>query len=276
MRSTENNPFVFEKMEGVFGNKSQKEGILLKIQVLVAAMDQKDYLLPDKMNIQTEAVIGNQCDRNSVESFLHNGHRITYLNFAERGVGLNRNNALMRADADICLFADDDLVYSVDYPEIVAGAFGKYSNADVLIFNVDPEPKIKKAHRVNFFNYMRYGAVRIAVKLSSVREQGVYFNQSFGGGTEHSAGEDTLFLTDCLRRGLKIYAVPYCIGSLCNDRESTWFRGYNDKYFRDKGCLYRVLSRKWWKLLCFQDALRHQKLYQCSWRESYRKMKNVK
>ena len=29
----------------------------------------------------------------------------------------------------------------------------------------------------------------------SVRENGIYVNQCFGGGTEHSHGEDNIFLT---------------------------------------------------------------------------------
>ena len=82
----------------------------MKIQVLVAAVGQTDRSLPQKMNIQTDAIVANQCDENSVEQFEWNGHNVKYLNFVERGVGLNRNNALMRADADICLFADDDKI----------------------------------------------------------------------------------------------------------------------------------------------------------------------
>ena len=95
----------------------------MTIQVLVATMHQTDHSLLEKMNIRTDAIIGNQCDRNEVEDFEWNGHRIKYLSFAERGVGLNRNNTLMRADADVCLFADDDVVYYDDYAEKIEKAF---------------------------------------------------------------------------------------------------------------------------------------------------------
>ena len=111
----------------------------MRIQVLVAAMHQTDHSLLEKMNIQTDAIIGNQCDRNEVEDFEWNGHRIKYLNFAERGVGLNRNNALMRADADICLFADDDMVYVDGYAEKILTAFNENPDADVIVFNSSGE-----------------------------------------------------------------------------------------------------------------------------------------
>ena len=81
------------------------------IQVLVAAMNQKDHSLLEKMNIKSNAIIGNQCDYNSIEKFKYKDYDIVYLNFAEKGVGLNRNNSLMRATGDICLFADDDMIY---------------------------------------------------------------------------------------------------------------------------------------------------------------------
>ena len=43
-------------------------------------------------------------------------------------------NALMRADADICLFADDDMVYEDNYVEIIENAFRDNPYADVIVF----------------------------------------------------------------------------------------------------------------------------------------------
>ena len=39
----------------------------MTLQVLVAAMNQRDHALPEQMNLQSDALIGNQCDRNAVE-----------------------------------------------------------------------------------------------------------------------------------------------------------------------------------------------------------------
>lgn len=237
----------------------------MNIQVLVAAMNQSDRSLLEKMNIKTDVIVGNQCDRNSVEHFEFDGHRATYLNFAERGVGLNRNNALMRADGDICLFADDDMVYSDDYAEKVAKAFEDNPRADIIVFNLAEKNGeryiIKKKHRVGRHNYLRYGAARIAVRLARVREKTIYFNQLFGGGTEHSHGEDTIFLTDCLSAGLKIYAVPEFIAELTEERSSTWFEGYTDKYFIDKGILLRHISPRLHGLFALLLALKHRRGY---------------
>ena len=246
----------------------------MNIQVLVAAMNQTDHSLLDKMNIKTDVIVGNQCSYDSIERFEYNGLRAMYLNFSERGVGLNRNNTLMRADGDICLFADDDMVYVDDYEIIVKSAFEKFRDADVIAFNlIEKEPSryiIKKTMKVGYLNYLRYGTARVAVRLSSVREKGIYFNQCFGGGTEHSHGEDNLFLTSCLRAGLKIYAVPKFIAELTEERASTWNSGYDSKYISDQGKLYRTISKRWWRLLCLQDAIRRGKRdYKMSWKKAY-------
>ena len=109
----------------------------MTIQVLVATMNQTDHSLLKKMNIRSDVIVGNQCDLDCIERFSYREHRAVYLNFAERGVGLNRNNALMRADGDICLFADDDMVYHDNYVQTVTDAFKAHPDADVILFNLE-------------------------------------------------------------------------------------------------------------------------------------------
>ena len=129
-----------------------------RVQVLVAAMNQVDHSLLNKLNIQSDAIVGNQCCHNSIEHFTwgDNNYNITYLNFNEHGVGLNRNNALMRATGEICMFADDDMVYCDNYPKIVEECFSQHNRADVIIFNItEPVQKryiIKKQQKVKWYN----------------------------------------------------------------------------------------------------------------------------
>ena len=255
----------------------------MRIQVLVASMNQKDHSLIKRMNLQTDAIIGNQCDRNEIENFQFNGYQYTYLNFAERGVGLNRNNALMRADADICLFADDDIVYKDGYAKLIEDAFARHPDADILAFNLDQtqchtehfvprRKKIKKEAKVGFLNCLRYGTARIAVKLKSVRLNGIAFNLCFGGGTQYCHGEDNLFITSCLSKGLKMYSIPETIASLTEERVSSWNSGFDERYVLDQGMLFRCMSKRFWKFLCLQDALRRHSSYKMSFWMAYKKM----
>lgn len=217
----------------------------MRIEVLATTMNSKDDSLPRRMNLQTDAIIGNQCSYTSVVKQKYMDYAITYLNFDEKGVGLNRNNLLMRSSADVCILADDDMTFYDGYSNVVQSAFYEKKNAEMLIFNIDEKDvtnrrKNKKYKRVTLLNYMNYGAVRIAFKRKTVSYNACYFNLNFGGGTQHSSGEDSLFIRDCLRKGIKIYTAPYTLAYLNDDRESTWFNGYNEKYFFDKGCFLAV------------------------------------
>lgn len=238
---------------------------MFNVETLVVTMQQTDHGLLTKMNIQTDAIIGNQCDENRIEKFEYRGYNIRWLSFNERGVGLNRNNTLMRSKADICVLADDDMVYYDDYPQLVQQAFMEYPAADMIIFNIDEPVKNRhintRAVKVNKFNFGRYGAARLAFKRESIFLNGISFNLMFGGGTKYNAGEDCLFIKACLDKGLTIIAVPYSIAKLTNDRKSTWFIGYDEKYFWDKGVLNYFLNKRFAKILCLYHVLKHKKLY---------------
>ena len=250
----------------------------MTVQVLVATIDQQDHSLLERMNIQTDAIVGNQCDRNEVETFAYHDHVIKWLSFCERGVGLNRNNALMRADADIVMFADDDMRLVDSYETIVQQAFRKIPQADVIVFDLlyadKPRPPIRKIQRLSARSCMRFGTARISARLSSLRINGISFNLCFGGGARFSSGEDSIFLRDCLRHNLKIYSYPVFVASL-NGRESTWFKGYTDTYFFDKGVTFSVLFPRMGRWFAFAHCLKKRRRYaRYGWFRAYRQMKS--
>lgn len=239
----------------------------MKLEVLVSTMHQADFSIVQRMNIRTDAIIINQCGKNEYAEYEDGIKKIRMHSFDERGVGLSRNSALMRSKADICLIADDDVVYDDGYESIVLGAFEKNPKADILIFNLQYLNENRKDYlnthfegRVNFLNFMRYGACRIAFRRESVYRANIFFSLLFGGGAEYSCGEDTIFLADCLKNGLRIYSVPERIGTVSQE-ESTWFKGFNEKYFNDKGVLHRVIFKRLYVLINLQLAVRKYGLY---------------
>lgn len=220
----------------------------MRLQVLVSTMNQKDYSLLDRMNIQSDAIVINQCDRNKIEKFNYKGCSIIWISLNERGIGLSRNTALMRATGDIVLFADDDVEYVDGYPEIIENAF-KNHEADVILFDFKVKgssiykPREYKYKRIRWYNSMHFGAIHFACKRDKLYFEGIFFNLLFGGGAKYSCGEDNIFLSNVLKSGLKIITVPNCIGSVTFG-DSTWFKGFNEKYFYDKGILLGNIFRK--------------------------------
>ena len=80
----------------------------MKLQVLVSAVNQDILTIAERMGLESDAIIINQTDHFGYEEYAYNGRRIQCYEFQEKGVGLSRNNALMRAEADICLLYTSD------------------------------------------------------------------------------------------------------------------------------------------------------------------------
>ena len=217
----------------------------MRLQFLVSAVDQDVRELVKRMRLGADGVIVNQCGSNRYEAFEYEGHRMQCWHMTKRGVGLSRNTALLWADGDICLFADEDIVYRQGAAEAVLGAFARHPEADMLLFNVRVQEErrtywTQDTHRVRLYNCGRYPAYSFALRTAGLREKNVTFSLLFGGGAKYANGEDSLFIRDCIRKGLRVYAVPVEIGEEV-PRPSTWFHGYDGKFFHDRGVLYRAL-----------------------------------
>ena len=214
------------------------------VQVLVACMHQKDDSLYKEMNLQTDVILANQCDEYSYKLYTApDGNKIELISTADRGVGKNRNKALMNASGKYLMCADQDMIYVDGYEKIVTEAFAKCPKADIIVFNLEYLNRFTPARkengrfkRVHLWNCMRYGTARVAMRKGAVDKACLSFSTLFGGGAEFSSGEDSLFIRDAFRKGLRMYASPVVIAK-AKQEESSWFRGYTDKFFKDKGVL---------------------------------------
>lgn len=251
----------------------------MKIQLLIAAVEQNTEMMLQRMKIETDAIVVNQCDTNAIKSFKHNDNSIVEIKLSSRGVGINRNTAIMNSEADILLFADQDITYLENYGERIKQEFENHPEADMILFNVNVGEKRKTYEnmtwkRVRWYNCGRYGAVSFAIRRIKLLESRVMFSQLFGGGAKYAAGEDSLFLKDLMDRGVKVYASPIYIGTE-EEGESSWFRGYDEKFFHDRGVLYHQLYGRLARLLAMRFLLAHRKkmceVY--SVREAYQFMK---
>lgn len=235
----------------------------MKIQALISTMQCNPKLLAEKMNLSSEAIIINQCDAFAYEEFMYRGHKIRAFSFAERGVGLSRNNALLRADGDISLFSDEDIRYTDGYAERIWEEFDKHSEADVILFNFEVCEERRTYYntvwkRVRWYNCGRYPTFSFAVRTDRLHEKNITFSLLFGGGAKYSNGEDSLFLQECIKKKLKVFASPVVLGSE-EGRPSTWFHGYTEKFFRDRGVLYHYLYGRFSYLLAYRFFLRNRK-----------------
>lgn len=219
--------------------------VRMRVQVLASVMNQTLEEIREKMHLDSDAVIINQCDRLEMEEQREEGYSMRMYSFPDRGIGRSRNEAILRADGDICLFSDEDIVYEPGYAEAIADEFERNPKADMILFNIAICEERQTYHiterkRVHWYNCGRYGAVSFAIRRESLLASGVTFSLLFGGGARYSNGEDSLFLREFMRKGYRVYTAPVTIGRE-EEGESSWFKGYDEKFFHDRGVLYHYL-----------------------------------
>ena len=226
----------------------------------------KDERYVDTLNIKTDCVVINQCDRESetvIEHETASGNiNITYVETTERGLSRSRNMALSKAQESICILCDNDVEYVEGYDRIINDAFLRYADADVIVFFIKRPERIKPVfsspRRMGYLSVLKIFSPEIAFRRNNIT--GIGFNELFGAGARYRMGEENLFLYDCLKKKKKIMYVPEMIASV-RDEESTWFNGYDKDFFISRGANYAAMSKYMSVLLILQFAVRKRSLY---------------
>ena len=236
----------------------------MRLQMLISGMNLDTTHVAENMKLEADAIVINQTDSFGFEEYQYKEHRIKIYCMNEKGVGLSRNNALLRADGDIVLFSDEDIVYNEGYAKAVLDAFEANPDIDMIFFNFDVAEDrqtyhIEKKGRIRSYNCGRYPTYSLAVRREVLHKKGITFSLLFGGGAKYSNGEDSLFIKQCIKSGMKALALPITLG--CEvPRPSTWFNGYTDKFFFDRGVLYRALYGKMAKPFALRFLFAHRKV----------------
>ena len=223
----------------------------MNLEVMLSVLNlQKENL--DKMNITSRCTVINQCGKEGFEEYKN----FKIYSYNELGTANSRNRGLERITEDIILLCDDVVVYNNDYEKNIIEEFQNNPKADIIIFNVNnpyrKKRKIIKNKRLHIYNSLNYASYNIAFRKNSVLKKQIIFNTMFGPNAIYkSGGDDTLFIVDCLKKGLKLYSSPIVLGNICSDT-STWFKGYNKKYFFDKGALFTAISNNFRYFLIIQ------------------------
>lgn len=219
-----------------------------RFEILCVTMHQKDFSKIEQMNIHSDVVFANQADTTRYDELKFDGHHARMITTDTRGVGVNRNLALTYAKGEVCLFADDDVTYDDDMEQRVLAEFDAHPDADIIIFHLDTDSerkqiKYNQTKKCGRLSRMPWGACRVAFRLSSVKKANLWFTTLFGGGCVFPSGEDSKWLTEAKRKGLVFYVSKETIGKVTFDG-STWFTGYDEKFFYGKGAFYQAVHPK--------------------------------
>lgn len=242
------------------------------VTVLLSAMFLADYHYIDKLNIKNDVIIINQCDKDVMceTDDLTDGvkRRVVFDSNTDRGLSKSRNRALRIAEeknfSDICIFCDNDCVYEDGALEEISAYFRENPNTDICVTFIErPErkkPVYDHARALGYVGAMKIFSPEIAFRRSSLLKNGLCLNEYFGAGARYGMGEENIFLFEAIGKGMKVDYLPLKTASLL-DTESTWFKGYKEKFFIDRGAGYYAMSKVWWWLLALQFAVRKHSLY---------------
>jgi hypothetical protein len=234
------------------------------IEVLVSTMN-NDYSLIQNLNLECDSVIINQCGYDSIVNFSANGAKVKWINSSQRGLSRSRNLALLNSEADLCLIADDDLSYIENYSSYIIDNFEREIGFSILVFIVEGKNKkfknyLNYAKKLNFFTAMKVSSVQIAFKRSDILDNNILFKEEFGSGSLYPMGEENIWLSQCLKKGLKIKYIPLKIAEVFIG-ESSWFRGFNEQYLLSQGAVYAEMSHRLYWLLIVVFAVRKKNLF---------------
>ena len=252
-----------------------------KFEILCVTMKQTDFSKIQSMNIHSDVVFANQTDKTAFDQIQFDGvHSAKMISTQTRGVGKNRNLSLIYASADICLLADDDIVYRDDVEQVVLNEFEKHPDADIFLFNynaVDAEKRkikiFKKTQKSSKIFRKMGGGIRIAFRLDSVKKANLWFTTLFGGGCIFPCGEDSKWLVDAYNENLNVYVSKESIGTV-SFGDSSWFSGVNEQYFYGFGAYYKDAHPKTYLLWMLYFAARTTKMTKMSFWNKIKWLKN--
>lgn len=131
-----------------------------------------------------------------------------------KGLSRSRNNAIKHAPGDIALIADDDVRYKPEYFDRVIEAY-RDNDVDVACFKIktpDGEQEYKaypnKQFKIADFDTYSPSSIELTFKLDVIRRNKIQFDERFGLGTFIPAGEENIFIKQCIRKNLNIRFFP--------------------------------------------------------------------
>lgn len=145
-----------------------------------------------------------------------NRPNVKVINSFERGSPASRNLAIRNSTADVCLMADDDVIYQPHLKELIENGYSKHPDAAMISFQAINE------HGKSFADYFPEGrhnkkslkkiyTIVISFKREIFKSHQVYFNHYFGVGSVFKGETEYAFLRNAYDKGLKMFHVSNVI-----------------------------------------------------------------
>ena len=237
----------------------------MKIEVLISTTNRKSLMFLKnifKKNIKNKGLITciNQCISVPIPKIINEKANLNFISVEEKGISKSRNLAIKNATADICVIADDDVVFLTDCEEKIKKVYENDPTLDVAIFQIiTPEGTPYKKYSSepyelkSPFKIMQISSVEITFRRKRILEKQIYFNENLGLGAEYTKGEEAFFIKDCLKNSLKVkyFPIPIVIHPIESSGKS-----FSEKNIVAEGIVYTKLFPVIFPLVSFYFSIK--------------------
>lgn len=135
----------------------------------------------------------------------------------EKGVAKSRNVVLNSAQTKYLLFADDEIIFLSDGIKSAIAYLESNPACDLVLAQaVDTKGVLRKSYpktevKLSKFNSAKAATYEMIVRVESVRNKGVAFDENFGAGAVNYLGDEYIFITDLLKKGGAATFLPLTI-----------------------------------------------------------------
>ncbi|MDE6340745.1 MAG: glycosyltransferase family 2 protein [Muribaculaceae bacterium] len=159
-----------------------------------------------------EYLVSWQTEEYPPATVIYERNDLTIVTTGTKGLSVNRNTALSLASAPLILIGDDDADYSEDGLRNVMEGFKENPDADIIAFRYESTSSAKSypSHSFSLSKLPKgyyISSIEIAFRREAVQGK-IWFNEHFGIGATFPSGEEDIFITDCLQRGLNGIYLP--------------------------------------------------------------------
>jgi hypothetical protein len=169
-----------------------------------------------EINLPHEVLISIQNPK-GIEYSLPTNFKFSSVNSNEVGVAKSRNVVLNSAETRYLLFGDDEIVFLSDGIKSAISYLESNPKCDLVLAQaVDTKGVLRKSYpkkevKLTKFNSAKAATYEMIVRVESVRNKGVAFDENFGAGVENYLGDEYIFITDLLKKGGKATFLPLTI-----------------------------------------------------------------
>lgn len=217
-------------------------GIQSVPSILISNRDDVKYLIVHQLTHSSFKKVPTELKRPDVKIYYLEG----------KGLSKSRNLAINNTTGEIAIIADDDVSYCNEYFNKIIEVYKNNPELDLACFKIkttDSELEYKNYpindHFISSIIQHSVSSIEITFKPESLRNKNIKFDKRFGLGSKFlPAGEENIFIFDCIENGLNIKYFPYYIVNHSFQSSGKTRKAHSKKTAHIRGALYYRMYKK--------------------------------